>query len=60
MKQISTSNVLKSAHGDHSKIWTAERALAVVLAGVVPLGMMVPSQFFDTLMAVGIVMHMHW
>ncbi|XP_054258119.1 succinate dehydrogenase [ubiquinone] cytochrome b small subunit, mitochondrial [Macrosteles quadrilineatus] len=60
VKQLSTSPVARSAHGDHTKIWTAERALAAAMIGVLPAAMLMPSQAMDTLMALTIVMHMHW
>lgn len=59
-KQFSTTSVVRSAHGDHSKIWTAERFLSAGMVGILPAAMLMPSPLLDTLMAVAIVMHMHW
>ncbi|XP_046685356.1 succinate dehydrogenase [ubiquinone] cytochrome b small subunit, mitochondrial [Homalodisca vitripennis] len=60
VKRISTSPIVQSEHGDHTKIWTAERALSGALLLILPVAVMVPSAFFDTLMALSITMHMHW
>uniref|UniRef100_A0A182MZN8 Succinate dehydrogenase [ubiquinone] cytochrome b small subunit n=1 Tax=Anopheles dirus TaxID=7168 RepID=A0A182MZN8_9DIPT len=49
-----------AAGGSHVTLWNAERALSLALLGVVPVGLMFPSQVGDTLMAVSIVMHQHW
>lgn len=49
-----------AATGNHVTLWNAERALAVTMLGVLPIGLMFPSQAGDALMAVSVVMHMHW
>uniref|UniRef100_A0A1B6D8P8 Succinate dehydrogenase [ubiquinone] cytochrome b small subunit n=1 Tax=Clastoptera arizonana TaxID=38151 RepID=A0A1B6D8P8_9HEMI len=60
VKQFSTTSICKASHGDHSKVWTAERFLAGGLLGIIPAALLVPSQPLDILMALSVVMHMHW
>uniref|UniRef100_A0A1Q3FG07 Succinate dehydrogenase [ubiquinone] cytochrome b small subunit n=2 Tax=Culex tarsalis TaxID=7177 RepID=A0A1Q3FG07_CULTA len=49
-----------AATGSHVTLWNAERALSVGLLGVIPVGIMFPSQVGDALIAVSVVMHQHW
>ncbi|XP_069672270.1 succinate dehydrogenase [ubiquinone] cytochrome b small subunit, mitochondrial [Periplaneta americana] len=59
--QFSVSAKRMAEHGhDHTKLWTAEKALAVGLLGIVPSAFIFPSQFMDYLLAVAIVTHNHW
>lgn len=51
---------MSAAGGSHTTLWTAERAVSVVLLGLVPAAIACPSQALDTLLAVSIVMHGHW
>lgn len=51
---------LSAAGGSHTTLWTAERAVSVLLLGLVPAAIACPSQTLDTLLAVSIVMHGHW
>lgn len=60
VRQFAVSPVRNSSGGSHVTLWNAERALSLALLGVVPVGLMFPSQVGDTLMAVSIVMHQHW
>ncbi|XP_053685625.1 succinate dehydrogenase [ubiquinone] cytochrome b small subunit, mitochondrial [Sabethes cyaneus] len=49
-----------AAGGNHSTLWTAEKALSLALLGILPVGLLYPSQVTDAAIAVGVVMHMHW
>uniref|UniRef100_A0A182IYY3 Succinate dehydrogenase [ubiquinone] cytochrome b small subunit n=2 Tax=Anopheles atroparvus TaxID=41427 RepID=A0A182IYY3_ANOAO len=60
VRQFAVSPVRNSSGGNHVTLWNAERALSLALLGVMPVGLMYPSQLGDTLMAVSIVMHQHW
>jgi succinate dehydrogenase (ubiquinone) membrane anchor subunit len=60
-KQFSVSAKQMTGHGhDHTKLWTAEKALSVGLLGIVPAAFLIPSQFMDYLLAITVVMHNHW
>jgi succinate dehydrogenase (ubiquinone) membrane anchor subunit len=60
-RQFSLSAKQMAHHGhDHSKLWTAEKALSACLMGIVPAAFLVPSQFMDYLLAIAVVMHSHW
>lgn len=58
-KQLSLSAKQMAQH-DHTKLWTAEKAVSASLLGIVPAAFLVPSQFMDYLLAITIVMHNHW
>lgn len=60
MRQISLTAARRSATGNHSGIWTAERALSVALLGILPAALLFPSKTLDTLLAISVVMHAHW
>jgi succinate dehydrogenase (ubiquinone) membrane anchor subunit len=61
VKQFSLSAKQMAGQGhDHTKLWTAEKALSASLLGIIPAAFLVPSQFMDYLLAVAIVMHNHW
>uniref|UniRef100_A0A182K2H4 Succinate dehydrogenase [ubiquinone] cytochrome b small subunit n=1 Tax=Anopheles christyi TaxID=43041 RepID=A0A182K2H4_9DIPT len=60
VRNFAVSPVRCSSGGSHVTLWNAERALSVALLGVIPVGLMFPSQVGDTLIAVSIVMHQHW
>lgn len=61
LRQFSASPIRRSAAtGNHVTLWNAERALSVGLLGILPVGLMFPSQAGDALIAVSIVMHQHW
>lgn len=49
-----------AAGGNHTTLWTAEKALSFVLLGVLPAGLLYPSQATDAVVAVCVVMHLHW
>lgn len=60
-RQFSASPIRKAAAtGNHVTLWNAERALSVALIGILPVGLMFPSQAGDALMAISIVMHQYW
>jgi hypothetical protein len=61
MKQFSLSAKRMAGQGhDHTKLWTAEKALSASLLGIVPAAFLIPSQFMDCLLAIAVVMHNHW
>lgn len=60
VRNFTVSPVRCSSGGSHVTLWNAERALSLALLGVVPVGLMFPSQVGDTLIAVSVVMHQHW
>ncbi|KXJ71783.1 succinate dehydrogenase [ubiquinone] cytochrome b small subunit, mitochondrial [Aedes albopictus] len=61
LRQFTASPVRRAAAtGNHVTLWNAERALSVALLGILPVGLMFPSQAGDALMAVSIVMHQYW
>ncbi|XP_066999724.2 succinate dehydrogenase [ubiquinone] cytochrome b small subunit, mitochondrial [Anabrus simplex] len=58
---FSVSSKLQSkAHENHSKLWSAERIVALALLGIVPAALVAPSQPLECIMAVSLVMHTHW
>ncbi|XP_018335018.1 succinate dehydrogenase [ubiquinone] cytochrome b small subunit, mitochondrial [Agrilus planipennis] len=68
IKQLLSQAVVKnkqalrnaSTDSDHRKLWTAERAISLLLLGVVPYGIISPNAVTDNLMAVLTVAHIHW
>lgn len=60
-KKFSTTNMLQAAHGghDHSKLWSLERLLSVLLLPVVPAALFMPCQELDITMALLVVLHTH-
>lgn len=61
LRQFSASPIRRAAAtGNHVTLWNAERALSVALIGILPVGLMFPSQAGDALMAISIVMHQYW
>lgn len=61
IRQISLTAARQSAAGgNHSGLWTAERALSVALLGILPAALAFPSKTLDTLLAISVVMHAHW
>lgn len=60
LRQISLSSVCRSAHGDHSKLWTIERGVSAALLAILPAALAFPSKSLDILLAVTVVMHTHW
>lgn len=61
LRQFAVSAARRSAAGgSHIALWNAERALSVGLLGVIPVGLMFPSQVGDALIAISVVMHQHW
>lgn len=61
IRNFSLSAPRQSAAGsDHSKLWTAERALSAALLPLLPAAIAFPSQILDSLLAISIVMHAHW
>lgn len=51
---------MSAAGGNHTTLWTLERAVSLALLGVIPAAFSVPSQTLDALMAVSLVLHSHW
>ncbi|XP_058819251.1 succinate dehydrogenase [ubiquinone] cytochrome b small subunit, mitochondrial [Topomyia yanbarensis] len=60
VRQFTATAVRRSATGNHVTVWSAERALALGMLGIIPVGLMFPSQAGDAIMAVSMVMHFHW
>lgn len=60
VRQIATTAVRKSASGNHSTLWTAERAVSAALLALLPAALMFPSKTLDSLLAISVVMHAHW
>ena len=60
-KNISTSSPKLAGHSkhDHSKLWSLERLMSLVLLPLVPAALVYPCQALDTALAVLIVMHTH-
>lgn len=52
--------VNRSAHGNHSALWTIERGVSVALLAIIPAALAFPSKPLDVLMAITVVMHTHW
>lgn len=44
----------------HSAIWTAEKALSLALLGLIPGCLVLASPVTDNILAVVLVLHMHW
>ncbi|XP_017768222.1 PREDICTED: succinate dehydrogenase [ubiquinone] cytochrome b small subunit, mitochondrial-like [Nicrophorus vespilloides] len=49
-----------AAKGDHTKLWTMEKALSASLLGIVPAAIMMPNPILDNLLATAVVIHFHW
>lgn len=49
-----------AAGADHSKLWTAEKVVSLVILGVLPAAILVPCRPLDTILAISLVMHSHW
>lgn len=49
-----------SSGGNHSALWTLERAVSLGLLAVIPAAFLMPNQTLDALMAVSLVLHSHW
>uniref|UniRef100_A0A7R9I680 Succinate dehydrogenase [ubiquinone] cytochrome b small subunit n=1 Tax=Timema bartmani TaxID=61472 RepID=A0A7R9I680_9NEOP len=56
---FSTSTPALSSH-DHTKLWTAERALSASLLPLFPAALLYPCQALDCALAITLVMHNHW
>uniref|UniRef100_A0A7R9EIR2 Succinate dehydrogenase [ubiquinone] cytochrome b small subunit n=1 Tax=Timema monikensis TaxID=170555 RepID=A0A7R9EIR2_9NEOP len=56
---FSTSTPALSSH-DHTKLWTAERALSASLLPLFPAALLYPCQALDCALAIILVMHNHW
>ncbi|CAH2000587.1 unnamed protein product [Acanthoscelides obtectus] len=52
--------VKRSMSGDHSKLWPIEKAVSVLLLGVVPATFISPNCILDDIFAVLVVTHFHW
>lgn len=46
--------------GDHSLMWTIEKAVSASLLLVMPAALMFPNVLFDSIMAVLLTAHSHW
>ncbi|KAK9499868.1 hypothetical protein O3M35_002821 [Rhynocoris fuscipes] len=60
VRQFSVTPVAQSGHNDHSKLWKYEGLLSKALIGICPLSVLFPNILFDLVLAVSVVMHMHW
>jgi len=49
-----------SSDGDHVRMWTAERVLSVVLLGVIPAAIAMPTPAMETVLALTLTVHSHW
>lgn len=49
-----------SASGDHTKLWTIERALSAGLLGIVPAAFLIPNPALEYAMALALTAHVHW
>jgi len=59
-RSISSTAPRCSAHGNHTTLWNAERALSLGLLGLIPAALMTPCGLFDNLLAISLVAHQHW
>nr|CAH7722152.1 unnamed protein product [Callosobruchus chinensis] len=46
--------------GDHSKLWPIEKAVSILLLGVVPATFISPNCILDDMFAILVVSHFHW
>lgn len=51
---------MAAAGGNHTTLWTIERAVSLGLLAVIPAAFIAPSQVLDSLLAVSVVLHQHW
>ncbi|CAH1162757.1 unnamed protein product [Phaedon cochleariae] len=59
-RKINLPIVKRSMSGDHSKLWPIEKAVSVILLGVVPATFLTPNVVLDDMFAVLTVVHFHW
>ncbi|KAF7492494.1 Succinate dehydrogenase [ubiquinone] cytochrome b small subunit [Sarcoptes scabiei] len=52
--------LMSSDAHDHTKIWIFERVLSASLLAVIPASLMIPSPVLDNLLALSLVVHVHW
>lgn len=45
---------------DHSKLWVIEKTVAALMIPMLPLGLMMPNKFFDSVIAILICAHSFW
>jgi len=50
----------RNMSADHSKMWTVEKIVSLMLLGVVPATFIAPNNALDNLFAVLVVIHFHW
>ncbi|CAG2180385.1 unnamed protein product [Oppiella nova] len=67
LQQLSTRLLSSSASGaaaqgshNHSKLWSLERYVSLGLLGVIPAALAVPNPALDYLLALSLVIHVHW
>ncbi|GLV40329.1 Succinate dehydrogenase subunit D [Carabus blaptoides fortunei] len=54
------NQVIQARMISHSAIWTAEKAMSAGLLAIIPACVAFPNPFTDNLLAVTVVLHMHW
>ena len=57
---VSSKVLMAQAGSDYSKLWTAERALAVAMVPLVPAAFYIASPTMDYLLAFTFTLHAHW
>ncbi|XP_003741116.1 succinate dehydrogenase [ubiquinone] cytochrome b small subunit, mitochondrial [Galendromus occidentalis] len=50
----------ESSTGNHTPLWTAERAVSAALIGVTPLALAMPNPATNFLLSLALTAHIHW
>ncbi|XP_066245457.1 succinate dehydrogenase [ubiquinone] cytochrome b small subunit, mitochondrial [Euwallacea similis] len=50
----------RNMSADHSKLWSIEKLVSILLLGVVPTMFIYPNKILDNIFSVAVVMHFHW
>lgn len=50
----------RNMSSDHSKMWTIEKLVSLLLLGVVPATFICPNPVLDNILAAIVVIHFHW
>jgi len=60
ISRLSSSAAVDHKGHNHSKLWSIERYLSIGLLGVIPASFMVSFAPMDYLLALSLVIHVHW
>lgn len=54
------NQMIQTRNMNHGQVWAAEKVLSAALLGIIPLAAAFPSPMMNNLLALSVVVHMHW